>query len=294
MGSVEYGVATVFIRRSVCYIFSTCEVKYVMRHPLRQLSARSIVASTLLGCHPPELPARALVQVGELFGVAEGTIRVALSRMVSAGEIEAVDGSYRLTGGRLLGRQARQEEGWHPTRRQWDGTWTTAVVVAERRRAPDRAELRAAMVALRLAELREGVWLRPANLDPQGQPAARAVADAQCQWLTTRPPGDDQGGRRLAAGLWDLAGWARDAQERRREIGRFLGRLDAGDRTALAPSSLVSAAVLRHFVADPLLPAALLPTRWPGDALRADYDRFDVALRRLLSAWARDHRRQSR
>lgn len=264
-----------------------------MRNALTPLSARSIVASTLLGCHPPQLPARALVQIGELFGVAEGTIRVALSRMLSAGEIEAVDGQYRLTGGRLLTRQARQDEGWHPVRVEWNGTWATAVVAAEGRSAPERAELRLAMAALRLSELREGVWLRPANLDSQRQPAARRVVDAQCRWFTTYPPADDPGGRLLAAQLWDLAGWARDARELGRELGRLLGRLESGDRGALAPSSLVSAAVLRHFVADPLLPPELLPARWPGDALRADYDRFDVALRRVLQAWAREHR-QSR
>ncbi len=116
------------------------------------------MASTLLGCHPPQLPARALVQIGELFGVAESTVRAALSRMLSAGEIEAVNGGYRLTGGRLLTRQARQDEGWHPKLVDWDGTWTMAVVAAEGRSAPERAELRLAMAALRLAELREGVW----------------------------------------------------------------------------------------------------------------------------------------
>jgi phenylacetic acid degradation operon negative regulatory protein len=248
------------------------------------------VASTLLGCHPPQLPARALVQIGELFGVAEGTIRVALSRMLSAGEIEAVDGGYRLTGGRLLSRQARQDEGWHPAIARWDGTWAMAVVTTEGRSAPERAELRLSMAALRLAELREGVWMRPANLDPKRQPAARAVVDAQCRWFTAAPTADDPGGRRLAAELWDLAGRARDAKELGRELGRLLERLESGDRAALAPSSLVSAAVLRHFVADPLLPAELLPARWPADALRADYDRFDVALRRLLQAWAREQR----
>ena len=263
-----------------------------MRKPLKPLSARSIVASTLLGCHPPELPARALVQIGDLFGIAEGTIRVALSRMLAAGEIEAVDGGYRLSGGRLLSRQARQDEGWHRTPEQWDGTWAMAVVGAEGRSAPDRAELRLSMAALRLAELREGVWMRPANLDPARQPEARAIVDAQCRWFGIRSrTGDD---RRLAAELWDLASWARDAQELRRQLGGLVDRLESGDHAALAQSSLVSAAVLRHFVADPLLPTALLPARWPGDALRADYDRFDGALRRVLQAWGREQRRRAR
>jgi phenylacetic acid degradation operon negative regulatory protein len=107
------------------------------------------------------------------------------------------------------------------------------------------------------------------------------------------PSGKDDD-RRLAAELWDLAGWASEALGLRRELGRLVGRLESGDHAALAPSSLVSAAVLRHFVSDPLLPAALLPARWPGDALRAEYDRFDAALRRVLQAWAREHRRRSR
>ncbi|TMR26179.1 hypothetical protein ETD96_41735, partial [Actinomadura geliboluensis] len=50
-----------------------------MDHPdIRPLTARSVVLSTLLGVHPPRLPARHLVRVGDLFGIAEGTIRVCL------------------------------------------------------------------------------------------------------------------------------------------------------------------------------------------------------------------------
>jgi len=45
--------------------------------------------------------------------------------------------------------------------------------------------------------------------------------------------------------------------------------------------------VLRLFNADPLLPRELLPRRWPGDALRADYDRYDAAYRNVLGDWFR-------
>lgn len=74
---------------------------------LRPLTARSIVLSTLLGHHPPRLPARALVRVGELFGIAEGTVRVALSRMVAAGDLYQSDGSYALTPGCWPARPGR-------------------------------------------------------------------------------------------------------------------------------------------------------------------------------------------
>ena len=77
---------------------------------LGPLDARSLALSVLLGSHPPVLPARALVALAELFGVAGGTMRTALSRMVAAGELEAADGRYRLAG-RLLERQRAQDIG---------------------------------------------------------------------------------------------------------------------------------------------------------------------------------------
>ena len=49
----------------------------------RPLTARGVIASTLIGTNPPLLSARRLVRVGELFGINAGTIRVALSRMVA-------------------------------------------------------------------------------------------------------------------------------------------------------------------------------------------------------------------
>ena len=55
----------------------------------------------------------------------------------------------------------------------------------------------------------------------------------------------------------------------------------------LLNSFVVSAAVLRHFQADPLLPDEVLPPGWPGPALRDDYDRFDRAYRALLREYFR-------
>jgi phenylacetic acid degradation operon negative regulatory protein len=47
----------------------------------------------------------------------------------------------------------------------------------------------------------------------------------------------------------------------------------------------VSAAALRHFRTDPLLPDELLPRRWAGRRLRADYDHFDARFRSALANW---------
>src|SRR5256885_17059826 len=72
---------------------------------LRPLSARSVVASVLLGTHPPRLSAAALVELCGRFGISGGTTRVALSRMVAAGGLAARGGHYRLVGGGLFARQ---------------------------------------------------------------------------------------------------------------------------------------------------------------------------------------------
>src|ERR1700684_4533089 len=87
---------------------------------IRPLTARSVVLSTLLGYHPPALPVRALVRVGGLFGMAEQTIRVALTRMVATGDVTADEGVYQLNGP-LVQRQAQQGEGWAPPGHEWDG-----------------------------------------------------------------------------------------------------------------------------------------------------------------------------
>ena len=55
----------------------------------------------------------------------------------------------------------------------------------------------------------------------------------------------------------------------------------------LAPGFELSAAVLRHLQADPLLPAALLPADWPGRAFRRTYDRWDRRYRTVLTTWGR-------
>ena len=151
------------------------------------LTTRSVLASTLLGTRPPRLPVGRLVRAGALFGIAEGTVRTALSRMAAAGEVEGADGWYRLSG-RLVERQQRQEASRAAARLPWSGRWWMAVVAAARRPAAERARLRTAMTTLRFAELREGVWLRPANLDPERSPPASAALAGQCHRFDVDSP----------------------------------------------------------------------------------------------------------
>jgi phenylacetic acid degradation operon negative regulatory protein len=245
------------------------------------LAARSVLASVLLGTEPPWLPTSRLVRTATLFGISEGTARTALSRMVAAGEALAERGGYRLVG-RLAERQTRQAASRRADTLPWDGGWELATVDGDGRRpAADRAALREACRQLRLAELREGVWGRPANLDPARSPEAAAVVAAWChRWAGARPEPDPD-----VEELWDLGAWSAHAEELRREMADLVEPLEGGQRDALASGFVTSAAVLRHLQADPLLPLELLPADWPGEALRREYDRYDAAYRGVLVAW---------
>ncbi|MEV5874668.1 PaaX family transcriptional regulator C-terminal domain-containing protein [Streptomyces sp. NPDC052101] len=221
---------------------------------LRPLSARSVVLSLLLGAHPAELPVKDLVRLVEPFGVGGSTLRAALSRMVTAGDLRRTDAVYRLSD-RLLARQRRQDEALHPGTRAWSGDWEMVVITATGRGPAERADLRARLTALRLAELREGVWLRPANLD-------RALPDTLNPVTRTYAARPDEPASDLVARLWLLDAWAATAR-------MLLSRTSA----ARTPADRLTAyaAAVRHLLTDPVLPPGLLPADWPGEALRTAY-----------------------
>jgi phenylacetic acid degradation operon negative regulatory protein len=247
----------------------------------RKLRARSVIASTLLGTEPPVLSGRVLVRAAALFGISEGTTRVALSRMVAAGELATDDGMYSLIGPRLLDRQARQAASREAKTKRWRGRWLLAIVTAERRDAADRSELRERLAAARLAELREGVWARPDNIDV----AWPDVVAEHCTIVT-----DARVDPVLVSVLWDIEAWSTTAGALRTDMAALIAPLGRGDTGALAAGFITSAAVLRHLQADPLLPDELLPAGWPGAAVRRDYDRFDSAYRSVLRDWFRENR----
>jgi phenylacetic acid degradation operon negative regulatory protein len=223
---------------------------------LKPLTARSVALSTLLGYHPPALPVSALVRVGGLFGIAERTTRVALTRMVRDGDVVADNGVYRLTE-RLVKRQAQQDESCSPRSRPWSGSWEMAVVTAPARTLADRVALRKSMVAYRLAEVREGIWTRPDNLLRE---LDGAIAE-QCMFFTSQYRDSAE----LVAQLWDLPEWAAEAR-------RLCTALDDAD--TLVAGFMATAEVLRHLLLDPYLPRELLPDDWPGTELRERYAEF--------------------
>jgi phenylacetic acid degradation operon negative regulatory protein len=246
----------------------------------RQLNARSLALSALLGTHPPALPARALVALAELFGIAGGTMRTALSRMTAAGEIESSSGWYRLTG-RLLARQEAQDTGRRRPSTSWDGRWHTVIAAADQRDLADRRHFRTVLSSHRFGELRPDTWLRPANLP------VPELGEAAFVLTGTLDRSDEP---LLVGRLWDLATIADGAGDLVRRIAEHRSTVDVTTSAAIPSTFTLAASVVRFLRDEPLLPDALLPTSWPVDRLRDAYDDLERDLQTALRAFLRAQR----
>ena len=231
---------------------------------VRPFNARSLVLSVLLGLPEPRLSAAAITGLAEPFGIAAGTMRTALSRMVAAGDLVNHGGDYELRG-RLLERKEAQDVGRRPPRDAWDGMWWIAAVTAPSRTVAERREFRAHMINARMGELRPETWLRPANL--AGPHVGRDVA-------LVRGPLSGPAPDELVHTLWDLA--AIEARCR-----TLLAALDEPDPD-LPVMMRRAAAVVRFLREEPLLPRSLTPAAWPVDELRARYRDLDRSMGRAL------------
>lgn len=235
-----------------------------MARNLSRMTARSVLLSVLLGAHPACASTAELIRLTADFGLKESTVRVALTRLVSAGDLVRSADGYRLSE-RLLARQRRQDDALRPRLRPWNGTWTTLAITSVAVDARDRASLRTMLLSNRFGELREGLWLRPDNLDMQlPDHIARRVRILHCR---------DDAPAELATRLWDLPGWSRVAE-------RLLADMAAA--RDVPARFVVAAGMVRQLLTDPVLPRDLLPVGWPGDLLRGSYFRFaeELAARR--------------
>jgi phenylacetic acid degradation operon negative regulatory protein len=148
-----------------------------------------------------------------------------------------------------------------PQLRPWDGYWTTLIVTSVGTDPRTRAAVRTTLHNKRFGELREGVWMRPDNLEPD--------LDAELRARVRIVQARDDAPAELAGELWDLPSWARTGN-------RLLAEMS--DATDIPGRFVVAAAIVRHLLTDPVLPAELLPGDWPGARLRAAYNDFAAEL----------------
>lgn len=225
----------------------------------KAVSARSAILTLMLASEDEAaFPDRDILVMTRAVGVSESTARVALSRMVAAGDVSRQwDGAYSLSD-RLLVRRRLQRHRLDPAVISWNGDWEVAVVTKTGRSAARRAELREELTMLRLAELREGVWMRPVNLELSWP---LAVAE-EVRRLRAGPVADAVD---LARSLWDLGSW-------RAEGHALLHAIASADDPAARFAACVAS--VRHLMTDPTLPSHFYPDDWPADELRANYREY--------------------
>lgn len=232
--------------------------------PVHKLTARSAVLSALLAAHPVQAPASVILTMAALLGFQESAVRVALSRMVAAGDLERCEGTYRLSA-RLIEARHREGEALRPDIGAWDGHWHMAVVTTGTDDPAERVALREALRTAKFGEVREGVWARPANIEVR-----LGAREAQRMSLFTATP--DESSLVMAERLFATRAWAATAEE-------LAAVLEHGE--SLTDRFVAAAATVRHIFDDPLLPAELLPPTWPGARLRECYQAFGEELTAL-------------
>ncbi len=231
-----------------------------------------------MGLSPPKLPSAMIVKTTELFKISEGTTRTALSRMLKNKELKMIGSSYEIASTKHLQRQLRQVESLRPKYKKWDDkNWILAIVVQSNRNPADRALLRENLKYHKYAELKEGVWLRPDNLEENYIKNHRHLS-----WFNTVPEEDPN---YLVNKLFKLKAWNQTTLVLIDRMNSLSGNLRNGDVTKLKDSFILMAKVLRHVQNDPLLPEELLFESWSGVELRETYFEFDKLFRQVMAQW---------
>ena len=227
------------------------------------------------------MPVRALVASAALFGIAEGSVRVALTRLLGAGLIERDDrGLYRL--GHAAAPVQRRVAGWRDLDARllrWSGGWIGAFA-GRAATPPSRAAQRRSERALRFSGFRplsRGLAVRPDNLTGgvtrvREELAALGLAPGSvvCEVRELDPVSEAR-----ARKLWDADDLVANYRRHRQHLDASTRRLRARSAEfAMVESFRVGGAVLRLLANDPLLPEPIVAAAERAalvDAMR-DYD----------------------
>jgi phenylacetic acid degradation operon negative regulatory protein len=231
----------------------------------RAPNARSFVLDLLSTLRRGAMPVRALVESAALFAIAEGSVRVALTRLLADGLVERDErGLYR------LGRAAAPVQGhvaaWRNLEarlRPWSGGWIGVFEGASAAR-PSRASQRRSERALGLTGFRSfarGLALRPDNLAGGVARLREELAElglapgaVVCELHELDAVSDAR-----ARKLWDADDLVAQYRRHRQRLEASTRRLRSRTpEVAMAESFRVGGAVLRLLAHDPLLPEPIV------------------------------------
>ncbi len=256
---------------------------------MRRPTAKSLTLDLLSSLRGGAMPVAALVAAARLFAIDENALRVAIARLLRAGQLVRDErGSYRLgAAARAVDERVLAWRDAESRTQRWSGGWwllRASALPAARSRA--RRTREQALRLLGFASLAPELALRPDNLrvssaELQSELAALGLErGALLARAAELDPASDARARAL---------WSRDASAL--AYRRSLGELSASgarlaqlpEERAMVESFLLGGRVIRELVLDPLLPEPLAPETLRRELIRRmrEYDRLG------RRAWAR-------
>lgn len=225
---------------------------------------RSLILNLLLATDGRGRTARETIASCALFGIREGSVRVALARLAAEGMVESAGrAAYRL--GPRATALANDVATWRRAEERvqdWSGGWIVTHVGALGR--SNRVALRArsrALAMLGLRELDRGLHVRPDNLSGGAgdvrERLHRLGLDAGASvFLAT---GFDASREARARRLWDGPALTRGYRAARLKLEQWRARSKSLDpETAAREAYVIGNEAIRLLVFDPLLPAPLV------------------------------------
>ncbi len=241
-----------------------------------------------------EVWAGSLIRIAAEFGLSELALRSVLSRMSRAGWLESTRhgkrGYYRLT---RRGRSLIQEGAariFRPRRATWDGRWHVLTYSIPEARRDHRDQLRKRLSYLGFGSLAAGAWISPHDLRSEVSDLADDLRLEGCVDQFRGVYLDPSDGPALASRVWpldELARAYRDFVERWQGIAADgAGRIP--DARAFVLRFWLIHEYQRFFLADPDLPAELLPDDWQGceaaDLFEQVHDRLAAGANRFFDS----------
>ena len=234
-----------------------------------------------------EVSVQSLTAVLTDFGVNERLVRTSLSRLVNDDVLTVRStgrrSAYRIAAAATDLFAAADVRIYRGRPEPWDGCWTVVVLDGAEATADRRATLRTELVAAGLGVVAPNVLASPVVSPDVASAVVRRLGGFE-QVLVLRStvvPGPGSADpRTLARRCVDTDELAQRYASLADRFAAFgdtdLRGLDAARATKLR--LLVVATFRRLVLADPMLPAELLPTGWPGDRARREAARVYAAV----------------
>src|SRR5580704_15712977 len=204
-----------------------------------------------------------LLQFFEALDIDGGVVRTAMSRLAADGWLEREkvgrNSFYRLAASGQRTFAAATTHIYDPPASDWSGRFELLLIG----NVSDRDAAREALRNAGFGSPLPGVWVAPSGV-PIPEEAASAIR--------LEVSAEDESGRRLLRESWPLERTADAYQKFMKTFEPLRGWIDR--RGALADADAFTARILlihhyrRVVLRDPLLPTALLPEDWPGQAAR--------------------------